>query len=71
MTQMMRSVKNIEISIDAIKEVASTNSRKAHEMEEQLYRQVLRWISQDAPEPFNELARAVIKAHDIEFTRWY
>ena len=43
----------------------------AHGIEDNLHRDVLLYISKNAPEPYRKLARLALETKKISFERWY
>lgn len=70
---MTVTINDIRAAVEAIRAKADDND-EAHEMEDRLYKAVLRAIADsdsfDA-EGLKLMAMAALKASEIEFARWY
>lgn len=49
----------------------SEDDEKAHMMQDELYLEALRGIADGTCEDPQQVAKETIKAHDIQFDRWY
>jgi uncharacterized protein (DUF1697 family) len=65
-------MKNEEI-IERVKQIEETkdDNEVAHSMEDQLYVDFIRYVSQSGNEQLAIKAKLVLKAQDIEYGRWY
>jgi len=63
---------DLQTVVDRVKEVSdhSRNDEYAHELEDDLYKEVLSAIANGAENP-SGLAREVLKTKDLAFSRWY
>jgi restriction endonuclease Mrr len=70
-TRKQMTEEHIKRVIKRIEELAKEgDDQAAHELEDSLYIDVLRAIANGAENP-SKLAKEALKAHEIDYTRWY
>jgi len=64
-----KELKRINESVASIIEMKN-DDEAAHAAEDDLHQKVLRYISDNAPDPWSGLSSAALKTEGIDFARW-
>ena len=56
--------------VNAIKSVMH-DPEHAHILEDELYADIVRYVAEEAPEPFKSVAKEALRTEKLDFARWY